>query len=500
MDFSEQLQTIAQLSHEGAFEAARHVSVELGKNSLVARSFSDFERELIDRPMRNLRKIEQLSRLFLALETLTPSHHEVVERAVKVVGRKQPVLTPNDLSMHLPSLLMLVGQAIAERCKVMDEIRIEETNGELVIRLRVGPPFPLDRELAGILPVSALHPVRLLHLSDLHFTEYTLVEAQLQALIDDIRLGDGLKFDKLDYVVISGDFTNKGEIAGLEKAHRFLSGLTNEFGLAAEHCILVPGNHDVVDTLDAYTRRKNTAGLRDGEWIQQGSIILAPDAEKYPLRLQPFSDELFNKFLQRPYPTDYRIQGLAIPFWQAGLQFLALNSCWQIDEFHRKRASINPEALANVLREAKQKELVASQNGLLTPDIKLLRIAVWHHSVAGPEQMKNTEFLGHLQNNGVKLALHGDIHELRRDLIGYWQGPKQLHIVGAGSFGANASERPESTPRLYNVLEIHRNSNYAVVHTRYQPKPDGPWKPWNEWPREDGSTGGLPYYKIHWAD
>jgi hypothetical protein len=109
--------------------------------------------------------------------------------------------------------------------------------------------------------------------------------------------------------------------------------------------------------------------------------------------------------------------------------------------------------------------------------------------------MKDLDFLGHLQTVGVKLVLHGDVHEMRRDLIGYWH-PKKLHIVGSGSFGARGADRPESIPRLYNLLEIDRDFSSVRVHTREQRKPDGVWKGWNEWDDPKGGAGKLPDYVI----
>ena len=184
---------------------------------------------------------------------------------------------------------------------------------------------------------------------------------------------------------------------------------------------------------------------------------------------------------------------MAIPFWDTGLQFIALNSCWEIDEFHRRRSSIHPEALANVLREAQRQEADARKAGELAADRPLFRIAVWHHAVAGPEQMKNTDFLGHLQTAEVKLGLHGDVHEKRCDLVGYKQ-TRTLHIAGAGSFAAPAPARPESTPRMYNLLEISRDLQTVRVHTRCQPKPDGAWQGWHEWP--NAGTGKVAFYDI----
>lgn len=350
--------------------------------------------------------------------------------------------------------------------------------------------------VAGEKPATG--PIRLLHLSDLHFTAATPVSARLQWLLDDIKQDrDGLGFKDLDYLVISGDFTDRGSAEGFDRAYEFVSGLTQEFGLSAERGVFVPGNHDVIDPVDAYARRRDSVGLKEGEWVQEGRIILARDPLKYPLRFKPFSDSFFHKFLQRPYPAGYSEQGITVPFWETGIQFLTLNSCWQIDEFHRKRSGLHVEAVARTIKDAQKQEADARQSGQLAPDKPVLRIAVWHHAVSGPELMNAGEALGNLQKNHVRIALHGDVHEMRRDLIGY-EPEKSLHVVGSGSFGAVGADRPESTPRLYNVLEIARDLKSARVHTRCQPKPDGPWDGWYEWPDLDGGKGRVPYYDIKW--
>lgn len=342
-------------------------------------------------------------------------------------------------------------------------------------------------------------PIRLLHLSDLHFTGDTPIDARLRWLVEDIQRGDGLAFPRLDYLVVSGDFTDKGQPAGFEKAFQFLSRLREELDLTAERCILVPGNHDVAEPLDAYARRRDKAGLKEGDWVERGGLILARDPDKYPLRFRPFGEMLYHPFLQRPYPLDFAAQGISIPFWQKryGLQFLTLNSCWQLDEFDRKRSGILPDAVAHALDQANKQEAAARASGELDAGAPVLRLAIWHHAVAGPEQMKDTDFIGHLQNRGVRLGLHGDVHHLRRDLVGYWH-PKKLHIAGSGSFGAPAEGRPESTPRLYNLIEIAPDLKSATIHTREQRKPDGTWQGWHEWDDPDGGRGKVPYYRIDW--
>lgn len=343
--------------------------------------------------------------------------------------------------------------------------------------------------------IAPTGPIRLLHLSDLHLDKNTPVAARLQWLLDDLKLSGGLGFSELDYLIISGDFTEKGCSEGFEKAYEFVSELTREFALSAERCIFVPGNHDICDLLEAYERRKSSQGLEDGEWVQQGNIVMARHPEHYRMRLKAFSDSFYHKFLQRPYPSDYPAQGITIPFWETGIQFISLNSCWQIDEFNRKRSGVNAEAVANSIKQAQMQLEGARDSGEFASGRPLLRIAIWHHAVTGQQMMADTDFLGNLQKNGVRLALHGDVHEMRKDSVGYLHD-KKIQVIGSGSFGARSKSLPDATPRLYNVLEIARDLTTMRVHTRHQPKPDGPWDGWHEWNDPSGGNGRVAYYDV----
>jgi small GTP-binding protein len=341
---------------------------------------------------------------------------------------------------------------------------------------------------------SDLGSIRILHLSDLHFTAETHVATQMQWLLEDLRQPE-LGIGQIDYLVISGDFTNRGSTAGLSGAYKFVSDLARELKLSAERCVLVPGNHDITDLREAYEWRESAVGLAEGDWIRQGDIILARNSSTYDQRFKAFSDRFYHVFLQKPFPLEPSVQGFAIPFWETGIQFLTLNSSWQIDRFYRKRAGIHPAAIAHIVREAQEQEAEARRSGLLPSNRNLLRIAVWHHAVAGAGQMLDTTFLGHLQNLGVRVALHGDVHELRRDLIGYWH-PRKMYVIGCGSFGADKTDRPESTPRSYNLLEISRDLKKVRVHTRCQRKSDGPWAGWHEWQDPAGGQGAVAYYDF----
>jgi len=138
-------------------------------------------------------------------------------------------------------------------------------------------------------------PILILHLSDLHFTKETSPITKLQWLVDDLRGEDFFDFESLDYLVISGDMTDKGQEEGLENAGQFVSELISEFDLSSERCILVPGNHDIQNRDDCYEWRRNIDGLEHREWVKEGNIYLVRSENKYRLRLEKFSDAFFHK-------------------------------------------------------------------------------------------------------------------------------------------------------------------------------------------------------------
>jgi len=339
-------------------------------------------------------------------------------------------------------------------------------------------------------------PIRLLHLSDLHFTAETSFEAKLVWLLQDLRKGEFLGIETVEYLVISGDFTDRGSEEGFESARQFVSLLIRKLGLSPLRCILVPGNHDVQDLESSYDWKPSVSGLEPGRYVQQGEICLVRNDANYPLRFKKFSDAFYHKVMaSEPYPLDVKKQGLSYLFSDTRIQFLALNSCWQIDRFYRKRSDIHPDAVSHAISRADRELEDAIKRGELN-DERVLRFGVWHHAASGPEMIQNTSYLENLCKADVRICLHGDVHEMRCELIGYKRASTQIQVVGAGSFGSPTGGRPESTPRLYNLLEIRRDLRSVRVHTREQARPDGAWQGWFQWPDPDGGRGRVPYFDI----
>ncbi|MCC8978551.1 GTP-binding protein [Bradyrhizobium acaciae] len=362
--------------------------------------------------------------------------------------------------------------------------RIRKAKAEAVARTK--------RNLAKLSKRNRTDPIRILHLSDLHFTPLTDIDEWVGPLCADLKSKKaGLGIDKLDYLVVSGDVSDRAQQSEFEKARAFLSNIIAEFGLNVERCILVPGNHDINWEADVYEwvpKRKRPNNLATGEFVAQGDGFLVRK-RNYDERLKNFSEHFYHPLLQQPYPLGPAAQALNFFYPEDGIQFVALNSCWELDEYFPQRSSIHKSAPAEGLRTA---EAVLSHSSTGRPS---LRIGVWHHPATGNEKIVDDAFLSQLKHSGVRLALHGHVHEDRAEAVGYIHPSTRLCVVGAGSFSASANDRPESTPRLYNLMEVSRRLSEVRVHTRCLRRAGGAWEGWAVWPGKNDSEKRT-YYDI----
>jgi hypothetical protein len=182
---------------------------------------------------------------------------------------------------------------------------------------------------------------------------------------------------------------------------------------------------------------------------------------------------------------------------RAGSIALEINSAWEIDEYFPDRSSVNQNALAKGLWSANAQIANAKKEGRIEKEASILRIAVWHHPITGNEKIASDAFIGQLRQEDFKLCLHGHIHETCEDLIGDLH-PRRVHAAGAGSFGAPVRERPESTPRLYNLIEVWRDHRKVRIHTRALRKDGGAWEGWAVWPG-DKPNERRTYYEVEFG-
>lgn len=339
-------------------------------------------------------------------------------------------------------------------------------------------------ELIRTVPKSVSAPklIRILHLSDLHFKQGDDHKQMLSILDED------LPDTPVDYLVVSGDLSDRCNAPGYQMAAEFLCELQKLRSISPGRCILVPGNHDVQRDLGSFELRDKVDQKDDAIKALAGdletTLYLVRKTGSYADRFRLFAD-VYKKFTGSDYDlTDPGRQFCIMISDAHRLQFLGLNSAWKIDQFRPKRATINDDALDEGLKKLRQKQ-------------GYLGIAVWHHAITGNDKIPDDAFLGRLSRFGVRLCLHGDVHELRPDIVSpYSEIP--IHVVGVGSFGAGPSDRPESTPRMYNLIEINEDHTQASVSTRQQPRPGLPFRAYATWfvPGQKDIQSGRYTFKL----
>ncbi|MBF0549196.1 MAG: leucine-rich repeat domain-containing protein [Deltaproteobacteria bacterium] len=435
----------------------------------------------------------------LFLEIIRSQFREIHHSFSRLIVKEKIVIKPG-VEMDYTDLIRLYNKGLTTYYlpsadedinpkEMLDGIAPPERIEKAAIK---GPLHTYWKEEEAPMPLDSL---ALLHLSDLHIESGTDVVTLYLTLLADLKDSrNGLGRTSLDYIIITGDMVNYSRVDEYQKAVAFTALMQEEFKLPYERLLIVPGNHDLNWDEEVYEykakRKVDVSRLKGSSYVDQGEGYLVRNDERYPLKFKRFAEVFYHPLLSRPYPLEFVQQGEARLFKNYGIQFLLLNSAWEIDEHFPDRSSIHPGALARALHQADEDK---ARSGNPTPP---LRIAAWHHPVTGNDKIKDTAFLDQLQNAGVKIVLHGHVHEERNELIGYLDPVRSIHSVGAGSFGTPVRELPAATPRLYNLLQIAPDHSRVRVHTRCLRKDGGGWEGWPFYPVKGSPHLKKSYYDI----
>ena len=328
---------------------------------------------------------------------------------------------------------------------------------------------PCSRSRAATLSHNAISVIltRLLHLSDLHLCDEDSMKKHYFHLKLDLK--KNFEIEKLDYLIISGDVSDRPVESMYQTAVTFVKNLIAEFEVPAGHVILIPGNHDCDREVS-----KECYG-------KKGTAVT--DQKKYNDRYLKYSQNFYQPIIGRPYPMEPEKQFEDYIFEEDNLCFLGLNSCWQIDHSNTDRSSICMEAVM--------------ESGTIWCDAKdYAKIAVWHHPLSGEGAIKETTFMETLANAGFRACFHGHVHEAKNELFSY-DAARNIRMVGAGTFGAVREERGDGIPRQYNMIEFDKEKRLLTVHTRKREKDGGAWQADARW--EDRNHAPKSYYEVDCA-
>ena len=342
--------------------------------------------------------------------------------------------------------------------------------------------------------------MKILHLTDLHLTPATRAKVHsLESVWCEAEKVLPERLAQFDFVVITGDLTQKATKQEYDELGAFLDQLLNRVrDKDRRRIIMVPGNHDVdwmtpLGTPIPITELARDEGLRkefkDALRSQATSELrwkLNERAELTLSRIDPhqYAQRFMNcdEFLRAFYakcaspPVEDRRFELALvdaaKHWSAHffegekVVFFGFNSCHRNDEVC-DGAAVSPEAIEAVKKHA---------NSHAPLKKGWTRVVLWHHGVrserGNPDLLTppNLEQIASLQ---PALGMHGHTHEdgvaELRDAL-----KSPFPVVGAGSFIIHAEQRPEGIPNGFSVVELTRS---LIRWERYHRHRSGKWLP-----------------------
>lgn len=367
---------------------------------------------------------------------------------------------------ELQNVLDVVRQGLAQKDSVQAiHTAISEIGNLAALILKInqqplGGTAMSTKEAKGLTEGS----IRILHLSDLHFTDEQTMQDQYFYLKLDLR--SNFNIFKIDYLIISGDVSDRPDQDMYNAALTFVRLLIEDFKISTERIILVPGNHDC--------DRDIAKAAYDSE---EKNIV---DRIKYNSRFNGYSDYFYRHIKGKPYPPDPEQQFEDFIFEEDCLCVLGLNSSCEIDQKNTERSSICMKAIQN-------------SKSIWCDSSKFVKLAVWHHPLMGWAPIQNITFMDTLSVAGFKACFHGHIHEAKNDSFVY-DAHSGIKMIGAGTFGAVQKERGDGIPRQYNIVEFDKKNRLLIVHTRKREKDNGMWQADARW--EDKSHNPKSYYKI----
>ncbi|MCP4702004.1 MAG: NACHT domain-containing protein, partial [Gammaproteobacteria bacterium] len=314
----------------------------------------------------------------------------------------------------------------------------------------------------------------ILHVSDIHRTPDEPVSNQniLAALIADLqRQQQKENLPKPDILVISGDLTQAAREDEYDEAYELIDRLKDELTLPdLSRVVLTPGNHDIDwDASEAVFKSglRKPSEVDDALLFTHGPLYFWTDEKTYAQRLARFR-AFYRRIYKREYGAMRRDQYSIHAYPDLGVCFTGLNSSDRVDHM-RSQGSICVDALFAAEERLREELSVESAD--------CIKIAVWHHDLNWLGRKEHEDglepsILGHLADAGYDLALCGHAH--RTNFNEYTYSNFRLPIVAAGSLCAGAHQRAESTPRLYNLIQIQGNT--VRVHTRFRETKDTPWR------------------------
>lgn len=320
--------------------------------------------------------------------------------------------------------------------------------------------------------------MKILHLSDLHVTHDGRELNQLWG-----RARPAVAGQRFDFVVITGDLTQRAAATEYAKLKRFLEAeieplVTGDRATVKARIVIIPGNHDVdwsadvFETLALANAKSELARqwFEDGQWrpetqpfrVKTGHFghtsAFEIQADKYHERFAPmhaFLTDYYHGQLVHPHRPFSLIdaRGTGSGDWQAHVfpelhvALLGFNSCYRNDRYWHG-AQIHEDAITEARDHVDRLDVSRS----------FLRIGVWHHGLEShrsrPDRL-TFENLTALVTSGIKVGFHGHVHKSHAQLHRFITN--DFALVSTGTLGSASDDRPDAVANQFSIVDLHRN-------------------------------------------
>lgn len=302
----------------------------------------------------------------------------------------------------------------------------------------------------------------ILWLSDLHFSDkyhcFSKNPGDSNKL--SIRLNMELErhgIERPSFMIISGDLTYTASQFEFEKALSFMQDINSIYGLNSSLYAIVPGNHDISFSDEAFDEKK--------------PVTVAYDKAK-----ESYVNFYRKYFGVEPHEALFSVHRFLANNLQP-FEIICLNSCLlQQEKGHfQGMGFVGNDQLVEVEKCLKE-----------TQDSKSFRILVMHHHLLPVlfkeepkadrmySMMLDSEAISQfIVRNGIRLVLHGHTHkEFYSEIIRKVDDDKKFkyYVVGLGSVGVVEEKLSEYRPNMFAVLNV---KNDKVTINEYEIYSDG---------------------------
>jgi formylglycine-generating enzyme required for sulfatase activity/predicted MPP superfamily phosphohydrolase len=314
-------------------------------------------------------------------------------------------------------------------------------------------------------PLPDWHPVRVIHLSDLHFSATTAWDSKtvLGRLKEDVAKLRA-EVGEIHLVVVTGDIADFGAAEEYAQATKWLTEhLAPSAGVNSSKIRVVPGNHDVHRRSITKTASALAKGMFANDDPQQAIAEVLNDPEGRALLLK--RQAAYVNFAQTFHP------GLTVPWWSERLptphgltvHLAGFNSAWlSASDYDRGNLVLSRWQCNELLNDAENADLT---------------IALLHHPWDYLKELDNESQEAIRLHCGV--ILHGHMHHQKSGLA----SDPDLDVL---QLAAGASYAGAKWSNAYQLLELDPMRGEARVHfrlwykqkwipdrNRYQKAPDG---------------------------